>query len=154
MHIVLNLIIILRYKSKYSQTVIKLTVIPPMPQVRNSPSRFLHKGVIPVAMADPRRAAPITSFTLMLSIAGPEMRVPRKYPPCLQVNTAVMELVLVLVRCSRSMRLGPIRLLLRIDNCDERPDYKDGDISGLKGAIFINDISIESPEFSLLYGII
>ena len=43
---------------------------------------------------------------------------------------------------------------LRIDNCDERPDYKDGDISGLKGAIFINDISIESPEFSLLYGII
>ena len=43
---------------------------------------------------------------------------------------------------------------LRIDNCDERPDYQDGDISGLKGAIVINDISIESPDFSLLYGII
>ena len=43
---------------------------------------------------------------------------------------------------------------LRIDNCDERSDYKEGDISGLKGAIFINDISIESPDFSLLYDII
>ena len=30
--------------------------------------------------------------------------------------------------------------VLRIDNCDERSDYKEGDNSGLKGAIFINDI--------------
>ena len=37
---------------------------------------------------------------------------------------------------------------LRIDNCDERSDYKEGDNSGLKDAIFINDISIESPDFS------
>ena len=43
---------------------------------------------------------------------------------------------------------------LRIDNCDERSYYKEGDISGLKGAIFINDMSIESPDFSLLYDII
>ena len=43
---------------------------------------------------------------------------------------------------------------LRIDNCDERAYYKDSDISGLKGAIFINDISIESPDFSLLHDII
>ena len=45
-------------------------------------------------------------------------------------------------------------LPLRIDNCDELSDYKEGDISGLKVAIFINDISIESPDFSLLYDII
>ena len=31
---------------------------------------------------------------------------------------------------------------LRIDNCDEWSNYKDGDISGLKGAIFINDYYI------------
>ena len=47
-----------------------------------------------------------------------------------------------------------IKSSLRIDNCDERSDYKEGDISGLKGAIFINDTSIESPDFSLLYGVI
>ena len=46
------------------------------------------------------------------------------------------------------------RLSLRIDNCDERSDYKESDISGLKGAIFINDISIESPDFSLLHDMI
>ena len=43
---------------------------------------------------------------------------------------------------------------LRIDNCDERSYYKEGDISGLKGAIFINDISIESPDFFPLYDLI
>ena len=43
---------------------------------------------------------------------------------------------------------------LRIDNCDERSFYKEGDISGLKGATSINDISIESPDFSLLYDVI
>ena len=43
---------------------------------------------------------------------------------------------------------------LRIDNCDERSDYNEGDISGLKDAIIINDISIESPDFSILYDII
>ena len=43
---------------------------------------------------------------------------------------------------------------LRIDNCDERSYNKEGDISELKGAIFINDISIESPDFSLLHDII
>ena len=40
---------------------------------------------------------------------------------------------------------------LRIDNCDERSDYKEGDISGLKGTIFI---SIASPDFFLLHDII
>ena len=38
---------------------------------------------------------------------------------------------------------------LRIGYCDERSDYKEGDIYRPKGAIFINDISIESPAFSL-----
>ena len=46
------------------------------------------------------------------------------------------------------------RLKLRIDNCDERLYYKEGDISGLKGAIFINDISIENPDLSLLHDMI
>ena len=44
--------------------------------------------------------------------------------------------------------------LLRIDYCDERLYYKEGDISELKGAIFINDISIENPDFSLLHDMI
>ena len=44
--------------------------------------------------------------------------------------------------------------VLRIELCNEQSDYKDGDISGLTGAIFINDKSIESLDFSLLYDII
>ena len=44
-----------------------------------------------------------------------------------------------------------MKIDLRIDNCDERSYNKEGDISGLKCAIFINDISIESPDFSLLH---
>ena len=38
---------------------------------------------------------------------------------------------------------------LRIDYCDERPDYLDGDISGHNDDTFKIDISIESPDFSL-----
>ena len=49
---------------------------------------------------------------------------------------------------------GIIDTRLRIDNCDEQAYYKDSDIAGLEGAIFINDISIESPNFSLLHDII
>ena len=41
-----------------------------------------------------------------------------------------------------------INSCLRIDNCDEWSDYKEGDIFGLKAAISINDISIENPDFS------
>ena len=49
---------------------------------------------------------------------------------------------------------GRVTLCLRIDNCDGRLDYKEGDISRLKGGKFINDISIESPNISLLHDII
>ena len=43
---------------------------------------------------------------------------------------------------------------LRIHYCNERSDYKEGDISEPKGGIVINDISIESPDLSLVPEII
>ena len=53
-----------------------------------------------------------------------------------------------------SQLYDPLIINLRIDYCDERSDYKEGDISGPKGTIVINDISIESPDVSLVYEII
>ena len=53
-----------------------------------------------------------------------------------------------------SITIAHLKYLLRIDNCDEQSNYKEGDNSGLKGAIFINDISIESRDYSLLQDII
>ena len=38
---------------------------------------------------------------------------------------------------------------LRIDNCDERPLYYIGDISGSKDGTYTFNISIKSPDFSL-----
>ena len=38
---------------------------------------------------------------------------------------------------------------LRIDNCDERLDYKNGDKFGTKGDTYTCNISPESPDFPL-----
>ena len=59
------------------------------------------------------------------------------------------------LHCSRNLiSLDAFCSTLRIDYCDEWSDYKEGDISGPKGAIVINEISIESPDVAVVYEII
>ena len=40
-------------------------------------------------------------------------------------------------------------MLLRIDYCDERLVYSNGDISVIKGGTNTNNTSMKSPDFSL-----
>ena len=57
---------------------------------------------------------------------------------CIQIYTRVS---IYTFRFIHKYRIVIFMYVLRIDNCDERAYYKDSDISGLKGAIFINEYS-------------